>query len=120
MENLDLGYRVMVLLQHPDADIGCPLNLHGRQSFCPLEDLCREWGTETVYVHFCQLEAYGLVGRGGDPPRYVVTPEGAAFLSEIGERGGWDLVKKRVVEQPVRPIMYEVCRWVMDRAPRPS
>ena len=120
MENLDLGYRLLALLaDRRDTGIECPLSLWGEQEHEPLEALCQTWGATTLYAHFCLLEEYGLVERPGDAARYGLTARATAFLGEIGERGGWASVKERAVGCPVRPVMREVSRWVLDGCPDP-
>ena len=121
MEDLDLDYKLLALLAHyPDVGIKCPLNLQGKQEFEPLEALCQTWGTMIVYEHFCLLEEYGLVERSSrDPACYGLTVVATAFLGEIEEQGGWADVKERAVKCPVRPVMREVSRWVLDGCPNP-
>ena len=118
MENLDLDYQIMVLLaEHPDAIISSPVNLHREQDFEPLEDLCKSWGTNAVLIQFYNLEEYQLVGRSGERSCYQLTAVAEVFLRAVDEHGGWPKVKKAAIDLPVRPVMNEVCRWVLDGCP---
>ena len=119
MENLDLGYRLLDLLADHRDGIAAPLSVWGKQENEPLRAFCGTWCATTLYAHFCLLEEHGLVERLGDAAHYGLTPKATAFLGEVRERGGWDDVKERAVECPVRPVMREVSRWVLDGCPVP-
>ena len=118
MENLDLAYEVMSLLDgHPEVRIQAPLLIYHVESTGDLQGLCETWEPPDIYFHFSNLEAYRLIVRSGVPAHYHLAPAAAEMLAGVRQRGGWEWVREQAIKRPVRPEIREVCRWVLDGCP---